>query len=144
LWTSACAQSKKTAVRSGTAQMRVSSATLQRTTPGREESEPVSNYRIRAQWRGARAPQAFYWRPDGEGWMNCSVVRERADGGADEVSPESLRKGQTFLLLPQAGGRMAIPDFVKSTTRNTLFSQVGGVWYSLPVAVTTQSARVGQ
>ncbi len=133
VFSTACAQTKAV-VKSGTTLARVTRATSERFLPGREESDPITRYRISLQWRSSSKPVAFYWRPQ-DGWMNCLVVKP---GGSDEeISPESIRKMQSVELVPMAdASRTPVPAFVKATDKNKLYFQVGKIWYSLPVTLT--------
>jgi hypothetical protein len=134
LFSSACAQTKRTVVKSGASIARVIKATSERILPGRSESAPITNYRITLQWRSALKPTAFFWRPQ-EGWMQCLVVK--SGGSEEEVAPEAIKKMQTVDIVPVSDAdRTPIPAFVKATDKNKLYIQVGNAWYSIPVKLT--------
>lgn len=133
LFSTACAQTKAI-VKSGASLARVTKATSERILPGREESDPITRYRITMQWRSANKPSAFFWRPQ-DGWMQCLVVKP--GGNDEEIAPEALKKMQTVEIVPVPdASRTPVPAFVKATDKNKLYFQVGKTWYSLPVTLT--------
>ena len=132
--TTACAQTRRTTtVRTGSAHVRVIDATTKQILPGREESEIITMYRFRIQWRSASKPSAFFFRPQ-DGWMQCLVVK--GDGSETELSPEAVKKSQVIEVVPIRDGRTPVPAFVKAIDKNKLYFQIGSGWYSVPVPLT--------
>lgn len=155
---SACAQTKKSSAKKKitakqTDKLVLLQATRQKTNPGREEGEPLVEYRFVVVWKSTKEPAAFYWKGE-QSWQSCDITRIKHfkplvindNGMPQDINYENndpgnitYQKGDTLELYPVITGKHPIPAEIPKDKINIIYyKEVNGKWQALPVEKITK------
>lgn len=136
---SACAQSKKASSAASANNNREYVTLIEASKQMSRHVKPRMEYNFFVRWENNMPPEAFYWR-ESDNWMPCLITKasKATPGkhweGAEKVMTENIKKGDTLLLIPQAGGKYPIPAVIPADAKNTIFYKTANTgWMALPV-----------